>query len=100
MTITTSAIGRCMITLLKHTKYGLRGAEHCAKSSELRVFNRHFVFRDDVAQIMKELDPEGVERRKQHRLVRRKAYSLGPNDCWCYDGHDKLKKFGIGKTLR
>lgn len=54
-----------------------------------------WVKRDDVAEIMKELDPEGVERRKQHRLVRRKAYSLGPNDCWCYDGHDKLKKFGI-----
>lgn len=48
-----------------------------------------------VRQIMKVLDPIGVERRKHHRLTRRKYISPGPNYLWHSDGYDKLKPFGF-----
>ena len=51
--------------------------------------------REDVRQLVKQLDPEGVERRKKRRLRRRKYRSPGPNYAWHIDGHDKLKPFGL-----
>ena len=39
------------------------------------------------------LDPEGVSRRKSHRLKRRKYRNKGPNHVWHMDGNDKLKPF-------
>ena len=53
------------------------------------------VDRETVRVIMKALDPEGVERRSQHRLVRRKYHASGPNFIWHIDGYDKLKPFGF-----
>ena len=41
------------------------------------------------------LDPEGVSRRKSHRLKRRKYRNKGPNHVWHVDGNDKLKPFGF-----
>ena len=53
------------------------------------------VNRETVRVVMKALDPEGVERRSQHRLVRRKYHTKGPNFIWHIDGYDKLKPFGF-----
>ena len=45
---------------------------------------------------MKQIDPDGFERRKRERLRRRTAYSAGPNEIWSFDGHDKLSvAFGL-----
>jgi len=53
------------------------------------------VKRSTVMEILKEIDPEGVERRKKRRL-RRRVYTVpGPDHLWHLDGYDKLKPFGF-----
>ena len=53
---------------------------------------------EDICETMKNLDPEGFQ--KQHlsakKVIWTQLTSLGPNDEWCGDGHDKLNKIGIG----
>ncbi len=53
------------------------------------------VTRSVVRQILKVLDPEGVEARSRHRLRRRQYCAKGPNYLWHMDGYDKLKPFGF-----
>eukprot|EP00111_Clytia_hemisphaerica_P011641 TCONS_00034212-protein len=53
------------------------------------------VDRETVRLILKQLDPEGVENRAQHRLHRRLYRSVGPNYTWHLDGYDKIKPFGF-----
>jgi hypothetical protein len=48
-----------------------------------------------VAAILKELDPQGTQLRKSHRLKRRVYRNPGPNSAWHIDGYDKLKVWGI-----
>ena len=48
-----------------------------------------------VQQLMQEMDPEGVQARKAHRLRRRQYHSPGPNSVWHADGYDKLKLYGV-----
>ena len=48
-----------------------------------------------VQEILKELDPEGTERRKAHRLKRRQYHNPGPNHSWHMDVYNKLKPFGF-----
>lgn len=48
-----------------------------------------------VQDILKELDPEGTELRKAHRLKRREYHNPGPNYAWHMDGYDKLKPWGF-----
>ena len=48
-----------------------------------------------MMEIIRELDPDGVEKRKKKRLKRR-IYSVpGPDAMWHIDGYDKLKPFGF-----
>ena len=53
---------------------------------------------EDIRETMKNLDPEGFQKRhpSAKKVVRTQLTSLGPNDEWCGDGHDKLNKIGIG----
>lgn len=62
-----------------------------------RLVNDHHVNvpRDMVLQMMREIDPEGIRRRKAHRLIRRRYYAHGPNYVWHVDGYDKLKPYGF-----
>ena len=53
------------------------------------------VSRDRVMELLREIDPEGTERRKARRLRRRVYKSAGPNDVWHADGYDKLKPYGF-----
>ena len=49
-----------------------------------------------VQEILREIDPEGSEDRKAHRLKKRKYINPGPNYAWHCDGnYDKLKPFGF-----
>ena len=53
------------------------------------------ILRDNVMNILKEVDPEGTEIRRSRKLCRRKYISSGP-DNFCYmDGYDKLRPFGV-----
>ena len=51
--------------------------------------------RSTVEALLRELDPEGTEERRAHRLRRRAYRNNGPNDTWHCDGYDKLKPFGF-----
>lgn len=44
---------------------------------KLQLYNGLVTDRETVRFVMKELDPEGVERRSRHRLVRRKYQAQG-----------------------
>ena len=45
--------------------------------------------------LLRDIDPEGTESRRRHRLRRRVYSNHGPNYAWDIDGHDKLKPFGF-----
>ena len=47
-----------------------------------------------VAELLRELDPEGVQERSRHRLKRMVYRNPGPNFSWHCDGYDKLKRYG------
>ena len=51
--------------------------------------------RSMVQEILKLLDPVGVETRRIHRLQRRRYNGIGPNHIWHVDSYDKLKGYGI-----
>ena len=51
--------------------------------------------RSVVRNLIKQLDPEGVQERKAHKLQRRTYRNRGPNDVWHCDGYDELKPFGF-----
>lgn len=51
--------------------------------------------RSTVQVLLAELDPEGTQQRKAHRLKRRQYSNPGPNFCWHVDGYDKLKPYGF-----
>ena len=51
--------------------------------------------RSTVEALLDEIDPEGTQQRKAHRLKRRQYYNLGPNFCWHVDGYDKLKPYSF-----
>lgn len=53
------------------------------------------VRREDVRKTLLNIDPEGVDQRRRHRLSRRTYRNPGPNFVWHIDGHDKLKPFGF-----
>lgn len=53
------------------------------------------VTQHSVRNILKSLDPAGVELRKRRRLKRRDYVNPGPNFAWHMDGYDKLKPYGF-----
>jgi len=53
------------------------------------------VRKETVRQLMKILDPVGVEARLRRRLRRRRYFAEGPNYIWNVDGYDKLKPYGF-----
>lgn len=46
-----------------------------------------------VQELLREIDPEGTEQRRAHRLKRREYRNPGPNYAWHCDGYDKLKQY-------
>ena len=48
-----------------------------------------------VQRLLREIDPEGSNERRSHRLKRREYNNPGPNFCWHADGYDKLKPRGF-----
>ena len=56
---------------------------------------RYICRKDDVRQIIKQLDPDSVKLRKRRRLHRRRYVADGSNFVWHLDRHDKLKPSGF-----
>ena len=63
--------------------------------NQLKNVHGIYVTRSTVMNIMRVIDPAGVETRASRSLKRRTYVSLGPNYCWHLDGYDKLKPFGF-----
>ena len=61
----------------------------------LRIDYRLHVDRETVRQVLKGLDPDGVNMRSKRKLQRRKYRTKGPDFLWHIDGYDKLKPFGF-----
>ena len=53
------------------------------------------VNRDDVMNIIKDINPEQSRNRRARKLERRIYTSRGPNALWHADGYDKLKPYGL-----
>lgn len=53
------------------------------------------VRRDDVMNLLRELNPRRCERRARRRFIRRTYHSMGPNYMWHADGYDQIKPFGL-----
>ena len=66
-----------------------------AMDQRLTVDRNLVTNRETVRQLLKIVDPEGVERCLRHRLKRRQYKVKGPNYIWHTDGYDKLKPFGF-----
>jgi transposase InsO family protein len=52
----------------------------------LRIKHHLHVPRKLVATILRELDPEASDMRREKKLRRRQYLSQGPNQCWHIDG--------------
>lgn len=48
-----------------------------------------------VAEVLRQIDPEGVELRRTSTLRRREYNNPGPNYLIHLDGYDKLKRYGL-----
>lgn len=51
--------------------------------------------RSTMNAMLQALDPDGIQVRLAHRLKRRAFHVEGPDMIWSFDGHDKLKPYGI-----
>eukprot|EP00112_Aurelia_sp_Birch-Aquarium-sp1_P023513 Seg7030.2 transcript_id=Seg7030.2/GoldUCD/mRNA.D3Y31 product="hypothetical protein" protein_id=Seg7030.2/GoldUCD/D3Y31 len=51
--------------------------------------------RNLVENLLREIDPNGVQQRRARRLQRRVYRNEGPNQVWHCDGYDKLKPYGF-----
>ena len=69
--------------------HGYRAMWHTLEMEGLRIP------RVIVQDLLKEMDPEGTELRRKHRLKRREYQNPGPNYSWHIDGYDKLKCWGF-----
>ena len=63
--------------------------------SSLKASYKINIQHDIVMKMLRELDPGGMETRRERRLRRRQYVSVGPNYCWYADGYDKFKPYGF-----
>ena len=76
----------------------LQGSGSCIgyRAMQQRCINNKLsVSQAVVAEILRDLDPVGVDARRRRTLRRRLYYSRGPNWVWHLDGYDKLKPYGF-----
>ena len=72
------------------------GSSHGYRNVQQRLMSSGIQYSKEAVRIaLNVLDPEGVSRRKSHRLKRRKYRNKGLNHAWRMDGNDKLKPFGF-----
>ena len=83
------------MTFIQHELDGSGSCICCRAMHQRCIRNGLMVCRVIVAQIMKHLDPIGVNTRWRETLMHRLYYSRGPNWVWHLDGYDKLKPYGF-----
>ena len=66
------------------------GYRHVWHSLQLKG---HQVPRPVVELLLRELDPDSCQQRREHKLKRRQYHNPGPNAVWHADGYDNLKPF-------
>ena len=59
------------------------------------IYNGIKTDRETVTLCLKTIDPEGVKRKKAHKLKRQVYVSQRLNFIWHIEGYDKLKPFGF-----
>lgn len=86
-------IDRMFDMAVKEIKNGCSGCENLRYMLKLK---HHCQIKRELSRdLVRLLDPRGIQRRKARRLRRRQYISRGPNYVWHIDGYDKLKPFGI-----
>ncbi|KAH9009812.1 hypothetical protein EDB84DRAFT_1545636 [Lactarius hengduanensis] len=70
-----------------------RGAETIRKALLMEKNIR--VPRPVVAEYLKMIEPDAVQARRFQRFKRRTFLSIGPNEMWSLDQHDKFKRYGL-----
>lgn len=83
---------RARVLELMHNSKGCLGYRNIWHTLKLEGMHVPRLF---VQNLLKELDPAAVERRKAHKLSRRVYAAKGPNFVWHCDGYDKLKPYGF-----
>ena len=86
------------VSLLEDVQQYLQedGSSHGYRNVQHRLMSRGIQYSKEAVRIaLNVLDPEGVSRKKSHRLKRRKYRNKGPNHVWHMDVNDKLKPFGF-----
>ena len=53
------------------------------------------ISQDYTRSLLRQMDPVGVQNRRNRRLSRRTYSSKGPNHTWHVDGYDKLRPYGF-----
>lgn len=85
----------CLVRFLE-TQLSESAQLHGYRWMHLKCLQNGFVVtQKTVRQLLRILDPEGVETRRRRRLRRRRYFNKGPNYIWHTDCYDKLKPFGI-----
>lgn len=51
--------------------------------------------REHIAEVLRTIEPDAVERRRGNRFRRRVYYAAGVADMYCIDQHDKFQRFGL-----
>ncbi|KAF7653483.1 hypothetical protein LDENG_00082350, partial [Lucifuga dentata] len=78
------------------TEIGGNGQIQRYRWLHLRAVQRGYVVtQDTIRQLIKLLDPVGVELRRAQRLRLRHYRNRGPNTLWHMDSYDKLKPYSI-----
>ncbi|OWF36819.1 uncharacterized protein LOC110441094 [Mizuhopecten yessoensis] len=84
------------VALLIEDKINSNGGQYGYRWMHLHCRNHGLnVPRDIVQNLMKIIDPIGVELRLTRRLRRRQYNGKGPNFLWHIDSYDKLKRYGL-----
>lgn len=52
----------------------------------MHIYIKEILLRDKVMQVLKDLDPVGVQFRRRRRIKRKVYHSCGPNFIWHVDG--------------
>ena len=88
-----------MSIIVRAVEHELRGSGSIIgyRSMHQRLTTDHqlIVTRNIVRQVLKILDPEGVQAWSGHRLQRRNCSTKGPNYLWHIDGYDRFKTLWI-----
>ena len=84
-----------IVTFIQHELEGNGSYVGYRTMHQWCIRNGLMISRVIIAQVMKHLDPIGVNTRRRRTLRRQLYYSQGPNWVWRLDRYDKFKPYGF-----